>query len=90
MGDIKGDKFSFYMYLMDKNGNHWGTVSVIPIKKLGKRDIILSDSNNGNFSFRSITELINTLMKRKVSFEVRKNVLEFLADSFLFLEQNGL
>ena len=90
MTEITGDKFSFYMDLTDEKGNVWGTVSVVPIKERNKRDIILSDSNNGKFSFRSITELLNMLMKRKVSYKDRKDVMEFLSDSFLFLEQNDL
>jgi hypothetical protein len=90
MRDITGNKFSFYMDLMDENDNLWGTLSVIPIKERGKRDIILSDVNNGNFSFRSITELLNMLMKRKVSYDERKSVVEFLANSLLFLERNDL
>lgn len=90
MTEITGDKFSFYMDLMDEKGNVWGTVSVVPIKEQNKRDIILSDLSNGKFSFRSITELLNMLMKRKVSYKDRKDVMEFLFDSFLFLEENDL
>jgi hypothetical protein len=90
MTEITGDKFSFYMDLVDEKGNVWGTVSVVPIKERNKRDIILSDSNNGKFLFRSSTELLNMLMKRKVSYKERKDVMEFLSDSFLFLEQNDL
>ncbi len=90
MTEITGDKFSFYMDLVDEKGNVWGTVSVVPIKERNKRDIILSDSNNDKFSFRSSTELLNMLMKRKVSYKERKDVMEFLSDSLLFLEQNDL
>jgi hypothetical protein len=90
MIDITGDKFSFYMDLKDEKGNVWGTLSVVPIKEQNKRDLILSDVNNGNFSFRSITELLNMLMKRNVPFDDRKNVMEFLADTFLYLERNDL
>jgi hypothetical protein len=90
MTEIIGDKFSFYMDLVDEKGNVWGTVSVVPIKERNKRDIILSDLNNGKFLFRSSTELLNMLMKRKVSYKERKDVMEFLSDSFLFLEQNDL
>jgi hypothetical protein len=90
MTEITGDKFSFYMDLVDEKGNVWGTVSVVPIKERNKRDIILSDLNNGKFLFRSSTELLNMLMKRKVSYKERKDVMEFLSDSFLFLEQNDL
>ena len=90
MTEITGDKFSFYMDLVDEKGNVWGTVSVVPIKEQNKRDIILSDLSNGKFSFRSITELLNMLMKRKVSYKDRKDVMEFLFDSFLFLEENDL
>ena len=83
MTEITGDKFSFYMDLVDEKGNVWGTVSVVPIKERNKRDIILSDSNNDKFSFRSSTELLNMLMKRKVSYKERKDVMEFLSDSFI-------
>ena len=89
MKDIVGNKFSFHMDLMDHEDNIWG-ISVVPLKEIGKRDILLSDAHNSNFSFRSITELLNMLMKKNVSFEDRKRVLEFLAESLLFLEKNDL
>jgi hypothetical protein len=90
MTGITSNKFSLYMNLLDEKGNIWGIISVIPIKEQNKRDIILSDVNNEKFSFRSITELLNMLMKRNISFEDRKEVMEFLSDSFSFLEQNDL
>jgi hypothetical protein len=90
MKDIVDNKFSFHMDLMDHEDNIWGIVSVVPLKEMGKRDILLSDAHNGNYSFRSITELLNMLLKKNVSFEDRKRVLEFLAESLLFLEKNDL
>jgi hypothetical protein len=90
MKDVKENNFSFTMDLKDENNDIWLTISVMPSKEVGKRDILLMDVNDGNFSFRSITELINMLMKKKVSFTDRKAVLDFLANSLLFLEKNQL
>jgi hypothetical protein len=84
------NNFSFTIDLRDGDGDIWAVVSVIPSKEPGKRDIILMDVEEGNYSFRSITELLNLLQKKKVSFEDRKMVLDFLADSLLFLEKNEL
>jgi hypothetical protein len=90
MKDVKENNYSFTMDLKDENNDIWLTISVMPSKEVGKRDILLMDVNDGNFSFRSITELINMLMKKKVSFTDRKAVLDFLANSLLFLEKNQL
>ena len=90
MKDIKENNFSFIMDLNDENNNVWLSISVIPSKEVGKRDILLMDVNEGNFSFRSITELMNMLMKKNVAFEDRKEVLDFLANSLLLLEKNQL
>ncbi|MFY9639235.1 MAG: hypothetical protein WAK14_10580 [Methanobacterium sp.] len=84
------NNFTFTMDLRDDDDNIWAAISVIPSKEAGKRDILLIDANNGNFSFRSITELINFLQKKKVSFYERKKVLDFLANSLLYLEKNQL
>lgn len=90
MKDIKENNYSFIMDLNDENNNVWLSISVIPSKEVGKRDILLMDVNEGNFSFRSITELMNMLMKKNVAFEDRKEVLDFLANSLLHLEKNQL
>jgi hypothetical protein len=79
--------FPFTMDLKDEDGNVWATVSVIPSKDPNKRDILLIDAQNGNYSVRSITELLNILEKRKVSLEEKKEVLEFLAERLIFLER---
>ncbi len=71
----------------DDMGNTWAAVSVVPSKDPGKRDILLIDVNDGNFSVRSITELLNLLEKKKVPFDERKKVLEFLDERLQFLEQ---
>ena len=84
------NNFTFTMDLRDNNDNIWAAISIIPSKEAGKRDLLLIDAINGNFSFRSITELINFLQKKKVSFIERKKVLDFLAYSLLFLEKNEL
>ena len=84
------NNFTFTMDLRDDNDNIWAAISIIPSKEAGKWDLLLIDANNGNFSFRSITELINFLQKKKVSFIDRKKVLDFLANSLLFLEKNEL
>ncbi len=41
------------------------------------------DVCEGNFSVRSVTELLNLLMKKEVSFDERKRVLDFLAESLV-------
>ncbi len=84
------NNFTFTLDLRDDNDNIWAAISIIQSKEAGKSDLLLIDANNGNFSFRSITELINFLQKKKVSFIERKKVLDFLANSLLFLEKNEL
>ena len=59
------NNFTFTMDLRDDDNNIWAAISVIPSKEAGKRDLLLIDVNNGNFSFRSITELINFLQKKR-------------------------
>jgi len=71
----------------DKNGNILGAVCVAPAKEIGKRDILLMETT-GTQSVRSITELINMLSKKDVSFEERKFVLDFLSERLRTLEQN--
>lgn len=82
------NNFSFTMDLRDDDGDVWVAISVISSKEVGKRDILLMDVQEGNISVRSITDLLNLLQKKKVSFENRKKVVDFLAASLLFLERN--
>ena len=71
----------------DNKGKVWAAVSVVPSKDIGKRDILLIDIKQGNFSVRSITELLNLLEKKKVPFDERKRVLEFLDERLQYLEK---
>ena len=80
--------FNSSIDLEDENGHIWGAVYVSTSKELGKRDIILIDERSGTQSARSITELINMLSKRNVSFMDKKRVLEFLADRLRILEKD--
>jgi len=83
-------KYSFTMDLRGDNGEVWAVVCVVPSKDVGKRDILLMDVFEGNFSLRSVTELLNLLMKKKVSLDERRRVLDFIAESLLILEKNAL
>jgi hypothetical protein len=85
----EGDNFFNSMDLKDENGNIWGAVFVSTSKEFGKRDIILMDEKSGTHSARSITELINMLSKKNVSFTDKKRVLEFLAERLRILEQDS-
>ena len=84
------NKYSFTLDLRGDNGAIWAVVCVIPSKDIGKRDILLMDVCEGNFSVRSITELLNLLMKKKVSYDERRRVLDFIAESLFILEKNDL
>ena len=90
MTDNDENNFSFTMDIKDVNDQIWAAISVAPSKDAGKRDILLIDINNDNLSFRSITELMNFLQKKKVPYRTRKNVLDFIANSLLILEKNQL
>jgi len=79
-------KFISTMDVKDKSGNLLGAVCVAPAKEIGKRDILLMDEKSTQ-SVRSITELINMLSKKNVSFEERKQVLDFLSERLRYLEQ---
>jgi hypothetical protein len=82
------DNFLNSIDLKDEQGNVWGAVFVSTSKEFGKRDIILMDERSGTHSARSITELINMLSKKNVSFNDKKKVLEFLAERLRTLEQD--
>ena len=86
---IKEKDFYNSIDLKDKNGNVWGAVFVSTSKEFGKRDIILMDEKSGTHTARSITELINMLSKKDVSFTDKKRVLEFLAERLRILEQDS-
>jgi hypothetical protein len=75
--------------LKDEKGDVWGAVFVSTSKEFGKRDIILMDERSSSYSARSITELINMLSKKNVSFTDKKRVLEFLAERLRTLEQDA-
>lgn len=87
MKDADDNDFPFTLDLRDSDGKIWGTVSVIPSKETGKRDILFMDIHEGNVSVRSITELLNILEKKKVPFDERKKVLEFVAEKLIYYEQ---
>jgi hypothetical protein len=87
MKEENKNKFISSKDVKDKNGNILGAVCVAPAKEIGKRDILLMETN-GTQSVRSITELINMLSKKDVSFEERKLVLDFLSERLRTLEQN--
>ena len=90
MINIDENNFSFSMNLKDENDDIWAAISVAPSKDPGKRDILLIDVNNENISFRSITELMNFLQKKKVPYNDRKDALDFIANSLIILEKNQL
>jgi hypothetical protein len=81
-------KITSSMDIKDNNGNILGAVCVAPAKEIGKRDILLMDETTGTQSFRSITELINMLSRKNVTFEERKLVLDFLSERLIYLDQN--
>ena len=87
MKEENKNKFISSKDVKDKNGNILGAVCVAPAKEIGKRDILLMETN-GTQSVRSITELINMLSKKDVSFEERKLVLDFLSERLRTLEHN--
>lgn len=80
-------KISSTLDVIDNDGNLLGAVCVTPTKESGKRDILLMDETTGTQSFRSITELINMLSRKNVTFKERKRVLDFLSERLIYLEQ---
>jgi hypothetical protein len=90
MIDNDENNFSFTMDLKDDNDEIWAAISVAPSKEVGSRDILLIDVNNENISFRSITELMNFLQKKKVPYRYRKDAMDFIANSLIILEKNKL
>lgn len=90
MNDKIKNRFTSSIDLKDENGNVWGAVFVSTSKEFGKRDIILMDETSGTYSVRSITELINMLSRKNVSFLEKRKVLEFLAERLRILEQDAI
>ncbi|MCC7558195.1 MAG: hypothetical protein KO217_05865 [Methanobacteriaceae archaeon] len=88
MKEENENHFSNSIDLKDENGKIFGAVGVVPSKELGKRDLILMDEEKGTQSARSITELINMLTKKKVSFAEKRRVLDFLAEKLRALEKD--
>ena len=72
----------------NKDGQVFGAVCVATGKDLGKKDIILMEKENNAYSVRSITELMNKLAKKNVSFEERKKILDFASKRLRSLESN--
>ncbi len=66
--NIDENNFLFSMDLRDENDEIWAAISVAPSKDPSNRNILLIDVNNENISFRSITELMNFLQKKKVPY----------------------
>jgi hypothetical protein len=90
MIDNDENNFSFTMDLRDEDDEIWAAISVAPSKEARKRDILLIDINNENISFRSITELMNFLQKKKVPYRDRKDAIDFIATSLIIFEKNQL
>ena len=83
------NKFSSSIDLKNDKGKVWSAVFVSISKELGKRDIILIDEKSGTYSFKSITELINMLTKKNISFNKKRRVLEFLSERLRVLEKDS-
>lgn len=83
------NKFSSSIDLKNDKGKVWSAVFVSISKELGKRDIILIDEKSGTYSFKSITELINMLSKKNISFNEKRRVLEFLSERLRVLEKDS-
>lgn len=88
MTDENIEKYTSSMDVKDENGDILGAVCVTPSKEIGKRDILLMGDKTATQSVRSTTELINMLSKKKVPFNERKQVLDFLAERLRALEQD--
>jgi predicted nuclease of restriction endonuclease-like (RecB) superfamily len=88
MKDKIENKFFSSLDVQDSDGNIFGAVFVSPAKEFGKRNIILIDETRGTYSARSITELINMLSKRNVTFAEKKRVLDFLSERLRILEKD--
>ena len=74
------------MDIKDKEGKTLGAVCVLKGKDLDKNDILFMPSNDNAFSVRSVTELVNKLSKKNISFEERKKVLDFTSERLSYLE----
>ncbi len=65
-----------------------GSVCVAVAKEPNKRDILFMDKEGDTFSVRSTTELMNLLTKLKITFEDRKEILNFVGERLRILEFN--
>ena len=74
------------MDIKDKEGKTLGAVCVLKGKDLNKNDILFMPSNDNAFSVRSVTELVNKLSKKNISYEDRKKVLDFTSERLSYLE----
>lgn len=74
------------MDIKDKEGKTLGAVCVLKGKDLHKNDILFMPSNDNAFSVRSVTELVNKLSKKNISYEERKKVLDFTSERLSYLE----
>ena len=83
------NKFSSSIDLKNDKGKVWSAVFVSISKEFGKRDIILIDKKSSTYSVRSITELINMLSKKNISFNEKRRVLEFLSERLRVLEKDS-
>lgn len=64
-----------------------GCVSVAVAKEPNKRDILFMDKEGDTFSVRSTTELMNLLTKLKITFEERKDIMNFVGERLRILER---
>ena len=85
-GTLFGRVGQVCMDVRDERGNTIGSVCVVPAKDFGKRNIIFMRKSGGARSLRSVTELMNELEKHSVPFEVRKEVMSFVAERLRALE----
>ena len=71
------------VHYMRDNKTQTGAVCVALSKNIGRKerkvDLIFMPEEEGAFSVRSTTELINILAHWKVSFDERKRVFDFVA-----------
>lgn len=78
------------MDVKGKNEKIIGGVCIIPAKDFGKNDITFMPSDKETRSFRSTTELINTLTKLHASYEERKKVMDFIGERLRALESEEI
>ena len=77
------------MDIKDKEGQTLGAVCVLKGKDLEKNDILFMPTNDNAFSVRSVTELVNKLSRKNISYEERKKVLDFTSERLSYLENRN-